>query len=149
MQAHILVIDDESSACRMIELMLKSKKYAATCVTNGQEGLKLLQQSPDAFQLILLDMMMPVMDGLEFMALLGVEHPFKHIPVILQTGTQCFDEINKALELGVRCCLRKPFSRTELISTIQLVLSGTSSIPKIISSHEFEDINEKMADSRL
>lgn len=149
MQAHILVIDDEPGACRMIELMLKSKKYAATCVTNGQEGLKLLQQSPDSFQLILLDMMMPVMDGLEFMSSLNAEHPFKHIPVILQTGTQCFDEINKALELGVRCCLRKPFSRTELINTIQLVLSDNTSIPQIISSHEFESANEKMADSSL
>lgn len=138
MQTHILVIDDEPGARRMIELMLKSKQYAATSAIDGKEGLNLLKRTPNAFQLILLDMMMPVMDGLEFMSLFANEEVIKDIPVVLQTGIQSIDEIDKALELGARCCIRKPFNRTELIRTIQLVLANNSPIPRIIHSTTFD-----------
>jgi CheY-like chemotaxis protein len=122
MKKHILIVEDEVATARMLELMLRSKEYSSTCANNGLEGLDLLKADPGKYQMVLLDWMMPVMPGEQFLHEFFANPEFNEIPVILQTGLSDTPEIKQALDNGVKCCLKKPYERKELLSAIENVL---------------------------
>jgi CheY-like chemotaxis protein len=124
MSAHILIIEDEASTLSMIEMMLKSRNYQVSCACNGQEGIDLLENSADKIDLVLLDMMMPVLDGLGFLKIWHDHPKLKSIPVVLQTGLSNQNEIKQAKNLGIACCLSKPFSRAELYATVKDIVGS-------------------------
>jgi CheY-like chemotaxis protein len=117
----ILVIDDDRAVLATIQLLLERDGYAVTVSDNGNSGLQLLKARP--FDLIIVDIFMPDMDGLETMNLV---HRFKpSLPIIVISGRDFQsasypppDFLRMATELGAVSSLRKPFRPSDLLAAV-------------------------------
>jgi CheY-like chemotaxis protein len=87
-QKTVLVIDDDLDLRETIALALEAEDYRVITATNGKNALEILgKESPDSISCIVLDLMMPEMDGKEFLARLRGEHPeFAKVPVVVATA---------------------------------------------------------------
>lgn len=95
----ILVVEDDPKMIRMLIDALKKENFETIEATNGEEGLKsALELKPD---LILLDIIMPIMDGLTMLHKLKAEDRGKNIPVIVLTNSDDFNKIAEAVEKGI------------------------------------------------
>lgn len=122
MKQTILVVDDKLNVQKLIEDFLAGKGYEVLCASNGRDAqLILAKQTPD---LILLDIMMPQMDGYEFIQHLRKEND---IPVIMITAKQQEEDVVKGFELGADDYITKPFRMAELLVRIQAVLRRATS----------------------
>jgi two-component system response regulator CpxR len=112
----ILIIDDDSELCELLAEYLISEKFAATSIHNGRLGLDAALNGK--FDLIILDVMLPEMSGLEVLKQFRVS---SNIPVIMLTARG--DEVDRilGLELGADDYLPKPFSPRELVARIRAV----------------------------
>ena len=121
----ILIVDDEENIVDLIEYNLKNAGFKTICATNGEDGLKLaMDENPD---LIILDVMMPSMDGFEVVKALRKE---TKVPVLMLTArTDEFDRV-LGLELGADDYLTKPFSMRELIARVKAILRRTENEQK-------------------
>ncbi|MDX1600927.1 MAG: response regulator transcription factor [Anaerolineales bacterium] len=116
----ILVVDDEPRMIRFIRLNLEHDGYEVHDASNGQEALeKLRDLMPD---LILLDVMMPGIDGFETLEMI---REISNVPVIMLTAKGDVDDRVKGLELGADDYISKPFSPAELSSRVRAVLRRT------------------------
>ena len=115
--AKILVVDDEPSICKVICLYLEQVGFDTTVVDDGQTALEILQSDP--FDLVILDVMLPSVDGYEITRQVRT---LSAIPIILLTART--DEIDRVLglELGADDYVVKPFSPRELVSRVKTVL---------------------------
>ncbi len=113
----VLVVDDEQRILKFISLMLKVSGYDVSIACNGQEGLLAAQnERPDV---ILLDIVMPIMDGFEMLRKLRT---FSKTPVIVFSARGQTSE--KALSLGANDYIAKPFKPEELTEHIARMLGG-------------------------
>lgn len=113
----ILVIDDEERLLSLVKAYLEQSGFRVVTAKNGRDGLFLArQEKPD---LILLDVMMPEMDGYEFMQAHRREH---NTPIIMLTAKVEEDERVLGLELGADDYITKPFSPRELLARVRAVL---------------------------
>ncbi len=117
----ILIIDDEPSCLTSLSMQLYNSEFELVLFDNGQEAVDLLERG-EKIDLILLDLMMPRMDGFEFLDILRERKLFNNKPVILQTGLIYQEQIDKALKKGAIDVLTKPFSKEALISKIKKYL---------------------------
>jgi len=116
----ILVVDDEMRLVSVVEAYLEQEGYKVVKASNGREALfTARQEKPD---LIILDIMMPEMDGYEFMRLHRKE---RETPIILLTAKVEDDDKVIGLELGADDYLTKPFRPRELIARVRAVLRRT------------------------
>lgn len=120
----ILIVDDDPDTCELLELLFRQKGYQAQAAQSGQEALERLQGfNPDA---VILDVMMPAMDGWEFYCRL---REFSQAPVLFLTGLASGDNATRALNLGASDFVRKPFHPGELLARLNtLLLSGRGKI---------------------
>ena len=127
----ILIVDDNEEILRFLERILENK-YSILKAENGQEALTLLQT--EAVQLIVSDVMMPVMDGFELCKIIksNVEH--SHIPVILLTAKNTIQSKVEGLELGADAYIEKPFSKEHLLAQIASLLSNRNAIREFYAS---------------
>jgi len=103
----ILIVDDEPFNVDYLEQELEELNYATISATNGQEALaKVAAESPD---LILLDIMMPVMDGFEALSRLKAEAATRNIPVIVISANSDLKSVVRGIEMGAEDYLPKPF----------------------------------------
>jgi CheY-like chemotaxis protein len=114
----ILVVDDDKDACEMLSTVLTQSGYEVQAVTDGFEALARLQQSPP--DLVLTDLQMPGMNGLELIQRIQQNAPAP--PVILVTGTDTRDLCTGAEGYGAVSCLVKPVNLDELLWTIDCAL---------------------------
>jgi len=116
----ILVVDDEEDILEIIRFNLSRDGYRVTCVTSGEEALRVAKSSPP--DLMVLDLLLPGMNGLEVCKTLKKDKNTEHIPIIFLTVLG--DEIDRiiGLELEADDYLTKPFSPRELILRIKAVL---------------------------
>lgn len=128
MTARVLIIDDESIYSKSIALYLTADGYHTITKEGGLAGLNYLDTYPE-IDIILLDLMMPDIYGLDVLQQIKVNPLLAHIPVILQTGMLNEAEIHKGLELGALDCLRKPFKRQELINAVTGALDHIKTMP--------------------
>lgn len=113
----ILVVDDLPENTRLLESFLKPRGYVVVCAHDGEEALRAVdRESPD---LILLDLMMPKMNGFEVCKRLKLEPLTHHIPIIIITGVSEKEANVKALEAGADDFLVKPFDSILLSARIQ------------------------------
>ena len=116
----ILVAEDEPQTAQLIEYKLKQQGYAVTIVSNGEQALKMVGVSRPA--LIVLDGMMPVMDGFEVLRRLKDDAAMRNIPVIMLTARSRERDVVTGLELGASDYIIKPFSPAELVARVNKVL---------------------------
>lgn len=128
----ILVVDDEERMARFIRLNLEHDGFQ---VVEANRGMEALQQYRDALpDLVLLDVMMPDIDGFEVLTML---REISNVPVIMLTAKGEEDDRVKGLELGADDYVTKPFSPRELVSRVRAVLRRTDS-----ASNESPDLIE-------
>jgi len=120
MKEKILIVDDEKDIVKMLEYNLRKEGFRTISAYDGQEALELAaREHPD---LILLDLMLPEMDGLEVCKKLKKEDKTANLPIIMLTAkTQETDKVI-GLELGADDYVTKPFSPRELLARIKAVL---------------------------
>jgi DNA-binding response OmpR family regulator len=113
----ILVVDDEARLVSLVETYLAQSGFRVVSASNGREALAVAEkQAPD---LIILDLMMPEMDGYEFMRIYRADHD---TPIILLTARVDSDEKVLGLESGADDYLTKPFRPRELMARVKTVL---------------------------
>ena len=120
MDKKILTVDDSPSVRKMVEFSLKSKGYAMWSAGDGMEALALMEQVP--FDAVILDVNMPRMNGLEFLAQVKNDENFASIPVIMLTTEGQDEDRDKAMTLGAMAYIVKPFKPTQLLSLLDEVL---------------------------
>ncbi len=116
----ILVIDDEDIVRTSCSRTLVPEGYDVSLAKNGVEGLKMAGE--DRFDLVLTDLKMPDMDGIEVLRILKGKWP--ETQVIIVTGYQTVDSAVKAIKLGAYDYIEKPFTPDALISAVLGALSG-------------------------
>ncbi|MBI5592765.1 MAG: response regulator [Deltaproteobacteria bacterium] len=113
----VLIADDEDRNLRLMEALLLPMDYDVLKAVNGKEAIeKARSASPDV---ILMDVMMPVMDGLEAVRILKQDEETRMIPVVMVTALREVDDRVKALEAGADDFLSKPVDKTELRIRVQ------------------------------
>ncbi|MGI1691151.1 response regulator transcription factor [Thermoanaerobacter uzonensis] len=119
----VLVIEDEVHILELLRYNLEAAGYKVITSENGKEGLdKALEEKPD---LVILDLMLPDVDGLEICKILKKNDETKNIPIIMLTAkSEEFDKV-LGLELGADDYITKPFSVRELLARIKAVLRRT------------------------
>ena len=122
--AHILMIDDDELFRDMIVFMLKQEGHEITIAQDGEEGLLLSQKiNPD---LIITDILMPNMDGIELIMSLNQLDSIKKIPIIAISGGRrsisAEFNLQSASLMGVKATLSKPFNRIDLCIAVEKVL---------------------------
>lgn len=116
----ILVVDDERDLVGILEARLKAAGYEVIAAFDGAEGLeKAREEKPD---LILLDVMMPKMDGYQVCRLLKFDEKFKEIPIILLTARNQPRDQQLGEQVGVNHYMSKPFENEELLQKIKACL---------------------------
>lgn len=117
----IVCVEDEPEMIDLIRLILGRRGFEVKGATGGREGLKMIQD--DTPDLILLDLMMPDMDGWEVYQQLKADEKTRHIPVIVVTAkAQSIDKVLGLHIAKVDDYIAKPFSPQELVDSIEKVL---------------------------
>ena len=112
----VLVIDDEATVRNFAEAALTKMGYRVLLAENGQAGLDILQSTKDEISAVLLDFAMPVMDGEE--ALERIREMRPNLPVILSTGFNVNTELERLTKKGATAFLPKPFTASQLSTTL-------------------------------
>lgn len=119
----ILVADDDLDVLELIGAKLQSKGYQIGFATNGREVLHQVEQATPA--LLILDVMMPEMDGFEVCRILHDREDIPHIPIIMLSAKRQESEILKGFELGAEDYVLKPFSPRGLAARVSALLQRT------------------------
>ncbi|HKI51135.1 MAG TPA: response regulator transcription factor [Geothermobacteraceae bacterium] len=115
----ILVIEDEEDILALVHYNLAREGFQVSCATSGEEGLKLVAEQPD---LILLDLMLPGVDGLEVCRRLRGHEATAGLPIIMMTAKGEESDVVAGLELGADDYVTKPFSPKILLARVRAVL---------------------------
>ena len=115
------MVDDEPEAVELVEFNLKQAGYAVTTAADGAEALKKAHSQPP--DLIVLDVMLPEMDGFEACKVLRLDPATAKVPIIMLTAKAAEIDRVLGLELGADDYLTKPFSPRELLLRIKKILS--------------------------
>lgn len=116
----IVVIEDEPDILEVLQYNLSREGYRVRCSRDGREGLALVQQNPP--HLVLLDLMLPSLDGIELCRLLKQDPQTRGVPVIMVTAKGEESDVVLGLGMGADDYVSKPFSPRELIARVKAVL---------------------------
>ncbi len=121
-RARVLVVDDEADLVRILQFGLQAIGYQVETASDGQEALKKAREiKPD---IILLDLMLPKLDGYKVCRLLKFDERYKNIPIIiLSARTQEGDQL-LAMEMGANRFVTKPYDFAEVLSHIETLLKS-------------------------
>jgi DNA-binding response OmpR family regulator len=116
----ILVVDDELDMLMAIKLRLEASGYDVVTATDGLEGLNMARKfKPD---LIVLDVMLPKMNGYKVSRFLKFDEEYKHIPIVMLTALAGEEDRSTGIETGANAYISKPFETQELVDTIRQFL---------------------------
>lgn len=116
----LLIVDDEEDLLELLRLNLKKAGYLPLCASTGEEALRLARTEVPA--LILLDLMLPGMDGLEVAKFLKRNEETRNIPIVMLTAKGEEADIVAGLEIGADDYITKPFSNRVLLARIRAIL---------------------------
>ncbi len=129
MNAKILVVEDERGQREALAEMLSRLGYEVQCAANGSEALDLMRHSESLPGLILLDLMMPVMDGWEFRAAQCKDRTLAEVPVVVLSALD--DAAQKAVQDGAAALVSKPLHWQALLSVVERFCSTTRPGPDV------------------
>lgn len=127
----ILIVDDNDELLDFLERTLRSR-YEIKKATDGEEALQVLNN--EAIQLVISDVMMPVMDGFELCKRIKTAVEFSHIPVILLTAKNTIQSKVEGLELGADAYIEKPFSKELLLAQMASLLNNRNALRQFFAS---------------
>jgi DNA-binding response OmpR family regulator len=119
-KAKILIVDDEEDILELVRYNLAREGYQTLCAAGGQEALKLVRQT--AIDLMVLDLMLPDVDGLEVARQLKADSRSADLPIVMLTAKGEEADIITGLELGADDYITKPFSPKILLARVKAVL---------------------------
>lgn len=119
----ILVVDDEILNLEIIGEYLDGGPYELETAGDGAEALSKLEQRPTPYDLVILDRMMPVMDGMTLLRNLKLDPRYAHIPVIMQTAAAAPEQVREGLNAGCYYYLTKPYKSAALLSIVHAALA--------------------------
>lgn len=129
-QEHILIVDDEISAAELVSVRLRSEGFIVSSANSGEAALEFLKTNkPD---LIILDCLMPNIDGYETLRRIRADKKTKDLAVIMLTANLKHDDKVKGLEMGLDDHMTKPYEGKELVARIRAVLNRTKPSAKAI-----------------
>lgn len=124
----VLIVDDEPDIVQTLQDRLEMNGYCITTACNGKEGFeRAIQEKPD---IILLDVIMPVMDGFEMLEALRKHPELKDCPVIMVTARSQTHDIARAKGGGVEDYIVKPFDLSELLEKIGNIVERRKAVAK-------------------
>jgi len=122
MAEKILVVDDSISIRKMIEFALKSRNYSVWAAVDGQEGLEMLEGG-ERFDLVILDINMPRMDGLTLLRRMRQKSDWSRLPVLILTTEGEESDRDQAIRSGATDYRVKPFKPAELLEQVARLLT--------------------------
>lgn len=123
----ILLVDDEPSIVKMVGKRLEVEGFEVLVAVDGQDGLnKARAETPD---LIVLDLMLPQLNGYEVCTMLKQDTRYRHIPIVLFTAKAQEKDEKLGFECGANAYVRKPFRAQELMDKIRTLLPAAPTTP--------------------
>ena len=116
--ARILVLDDNAEIIALLRMALEREGYQVETGRNGGEGIRLLDQTGATPDLIICNMLMPLVDGIRFLDMLRQRDEWSVIPVLMLTALTSDDTRQAAFDHGANGFLHKPFRLSDLSSAI-------------------------------
>jgi len=118
----VLVVEDNPATADMLETSLQMEGYDTVKIhAVGQAIQAMLSENPD---LVLLDVMMPDVSGLEFLRYLRRDPRFDKVPILIVSARATAEDLEKGLEAGASGYLPKPFTQEELLNTVNRLMNG-------------------------
>jgi CheY-like chemotaxis protein len=117
----ILIVEDNPINAKILEVNLQKNDYQTILAQNGKEALEQLASTPQ-IQLIIADIMMPEMDGLEFLNKIKERPEWKNIPIIMCSSLSDMETVKKAADAGCRHYIIKPFKKEHLLAKVRETL---------------------------
>ena len=140
----ILCVDDDSNNLALLEALLAPRGYETIFAESGQAALeKAAAEPPD---LILLDIMMPKMSGLEVLEKLRADEKTRAIPVVMVTALKETEDKIKALEAGCDDFISKPFDKVELLARVKSILKISYYLRQLEEKEKFKAVVDKISD---
>ena len=115
----VLIIDDDKELCALMKKCKKKKKLSAVTVYNGIEGVRLIDENKDSYSLIILDVMLPDIDGFQILQKI---RDTSNIPVLMLTAKSSEEDKVFGLRLGADDYLTKPFGINELLARVNSLI---------------------------
>ena len=116
-KSKILIVDDDSRNIFALKAVLTVRKYSCVAANNATDGIAMMKENKD-IAVVLLDMMMPDMDGYEAMAKMREDEELKNIPVIAVTAQAMVGDRERCLEAGAVGYISKPVNVEELVTLL-------------------------------
>ena len=132
----ILVVEDETSISNFIRDGLEEEGFAVDVADSGKEGLKLALDNLDEYDVILLDWMLPGLNGIEICRNIRLES--KTVPIIFLTAKSAVDDVVFGLETGANDYIRKPFSFEELLARIRVLMRSSENEIVVFTAREIQ-----------
>ena len=114
--------EDDPHIARLVSFKLTKEGYEVDVVENGRDLLEKL--NADLYSLIMLDMMMPIMDGLTALKAIRAREGYDSMPIVMMTAKSQERDVQEALEAGATAYIVKPFDPTDLANRIAQILSS-------------------------
>ncbi len=118
-QSTLLLVDDDPVNLEILVEYLDEAGYRTVTASHGEEALDIVQQATIAFQAVLLDRMMPGIDGIAVLAKMKSQASLKILPVIMQTAAVSSEEIREGIEAGVFYYLTKPYTKDVVLAIVR------------------------------
>jgi len=119
--AKILIVEDDPTTVQLIEFLLKKNNFEVLIAYNGEEALQIAKK--EKLDLILMDVMMPKMDGIEAIEKLKKDENTRDIPIIILSALGQEMDVMRGLQAGASSYIVKPFSPQELLTEINTKLT--------------------------
>lgn len=125
--SHLLVVDDDATNRDILMRRLKRGGYVVTAAENGAQALELIDS--ESFQLVLLDIMMPGLSGIDVLQAVRIKYSLTELPIIMATAVDDTEEVVKALELGANDYVIKPFDFPIVLARVKTHLKLGEAAP--------------------
>jgi DNA-binding response OmpR family regulator len=116
----VLVVEDHPVIAELVETRLRIEGLRASKCLGGREAIRRVDSEP--FDLVILDIMMPDIDGYEVLAHIRSQEATRDLPVVFLTARSSQEDIEKGLRMGANQYVTKPFSGAELVRTVKILL---------------------------
>src|SRR5699024_343892 len=136
---HILMIEDNESVCEMLQLFFEKENWQVTFIHDGQEGLDEYKNNQEMNDVLILDIMLPSLDGMTICR--EVRKFGSQIPIILLTGMDTESDEVIGLEIGADDYVTKPFSPLTLVARIKSTVRRVETPGEVVEAKSNNDID--------